>query len=219
MKTLARIPRIPRGSPVRAIPALTLVGLLAFALSTATGAIVLRVTALDGKGDAMLQGFNDGNYFFLDSCTFGVDRELLPEGEHPGTPDINIGVGSLTNVVVTKSLDSSSTTLYQFAMNGNSFGTAFIYFVDVGGGVDAYPVAYLAIKLDRCFVKSWTAAGNNTGPPKEQVAFYFNSIAVQHLFYPQGVPGRVSTASWDRTKAIKWTEAGELIDSSGIVQQ
>jgi hypothetical protein len=74
------------------------------------------------------------DWFIADSFGFGVEREMKESGEKGGTEDINIGVGELQECSISKSMDMASTKLAQFAINGNSLGTAEIYFVEVAGG-------------------------------------------------------------------------------------
>jgi hypothetical protein len=57
-----------------------------------------------------------------DSFSFGVEREMKESGEKGGTGDINIGVGELQECTISKSMDSTSPTLAQYAINGNSTG-------------------------------------------------------------------------------------------------
>jgi Type VI secretion system effector, Hcp len=74
------------------------------------------------------------DWFVADSFGFGVEREMKESGEKGGTEDINIGVGELQECTISKTMDRASTTLAQFAINGNSLGTTEIFFVEVGGG-------------------------------------------------------------------------------------
>src|SRR5919106_916072 len=90
---------------------------------------------IDGVvGDVTIDGYAGKNYFVADSFSFGVEREMKESGEKGGTEDINIGVGELQECTISKSMDRASTTLSQFAINGNSLGTATIDFVEIGGG-------------------------------------------------------------------------------------
>jgi hypothetical protein len=74
------------------------------------------------------------DWFVADSFSFGVEREMKESGEKGGTEDINIGVGELQECTISKSMDIASAKLAQFAINGNSLGTAEIFFVEVAGG-------------------------------------------------------------------------------------
>jgi hypothetical protein len=57
-----------------------------------------------------------------DSFSFGVEREMKESSEQSSTADINIGVGELQECTISKSMDSTSPTLAQYAINGNSPG-------------------------------------------------------------------------------------------------
>ena len=122
-----------------------------------------------------------------DSYSFGVEREMKESGEKGGTADINIGVGELQECTISKSMDSASTQLAQFAINGNSPGQAEIEFVEVAGDrtADTDPetrdLAFAELddeaseyKLDSCSVKSWSISGDADDRPTEEVAFYYN---------------------------------------------
>ena len=81
--------------------------------------------------------FEVGSASSGDSFSFGVEREMKESGEKGGTADMNIGVGELQECTVSKSMDAASAKLAQFAINGNSPGTAEIDFVEVAGGGDS----------------------------------------------------------------------------------
>ncbi len=161
-------------------------------------------------GDVTVPGYE--KCFVADSFSFGVEREMKESGEKGGTEDINIGVGELQECTISKSIDSTSSLLAQFAINGNSLGTAEIFFVEAGGGggTEGKPLCYLQYKLDRCFVKSWSTSCNANERPTEQVAFYYNKIAFQHAATDgrSFKPGRPMT--WDNVKNKPW-------DAHGIV--
>jgi hypothetical protein len=65
------------------------------------------------------------DWFIADSFSFGVEREMKESGEKGGTADINIGVGELQECTISKSMDHSSITLAQHAINGNSLSLMF----------------------------------------------------------------------------------------------
>lgn len=146
--------------------------------------------------------YQDSTWFVADSFSFGVEREMKESGEKGGTTDINIGVGELQECTAGKSMDAASSLLAQFAINGNSPGTAEIDFVEVGGGGDAEatalafdqahaeqadePICYLKYKLDRTFVKSWSISGDADDRPTEEVAFYYNKIASNYAMTRDG---------------------------------
>ena len=153
---------------------------------------------IPGMGDDSIktEGYDSGDWFIADSFSFGVEREMKESGEKGGTTDINIGVGELQECTVSKSMDMASMDLAQFAINGNSPGTAEIDFVEVAGGGDSAPspevqdeaLATLAdVELERAFIKSWSISGDADDRPTEEVAFYYNKIAFQ---YAKTVDGR-----------------------------
>jgi len=136
----------------------------------AYAAIYVKIPGL--QGDVTTKGYE--GYFTADSFSFGVEREMKESGEKGGTQDINIGVGELQECTISKSLDSTSSHLAQFAINGNSIGTAEIDFVEVGGSGEA--TTYLKYKLDRVFVKSWSTSADADDRPTEEVAFVYAGL-------------------------------------------
>ncbi|MDD9954052.1 MAG: type VI secretion system tube protein Hcp [Candidatus Woesearchaeota archaeon] len=165
----------------------------------AYGAAYLKIG--DIKGEAAASGHE--NWITLDSFSFGVEREMKESGEKGGTADINIGIGELQEITVSKPLDASSPLLAQAAASGNSLGTAEIEFVETGGA-DGKPAVYLKYKLDRVFVKSWSISGDADDRPTEEVSFYYNKIAFEY----QGAGDKKSTSTahfgWDNVKNKKW---------------
>lgn len=162
-------------------------------------AILIKIDAFRGQGDSQLEGYADGNWFHVDNFAVGIDRELKESGQKGGTADINIGVGELQECTVSKSMNSVTPLLAQFAINGNSAGTADIDFVQTVGEGGA--VAYLRYKLDRCWIKSWSTSGDADDRPTEEVAFYYNKIAF-------AIAGKSSIFSWDRVRNVPWTDSG-----------
>lgn len=161
--------------------------------------ILVKVDGVPGTTDIKFQGYNDGSWFVASSFSFGIDRELSESGEQGGTEDINIGVGDFSEVVITKAMNRASAPLAQFGANGNSPGNVEIHFVR---GPNQPKIA-LIYKLNRAFVKSWSAkdSGDNNDGPAEVVAFYFNRIAFV-------VAGQPAAFSWDKTNNTAWAGHG-----------
>lgn len=164
-------------------------------------------------GDVTVDGYESGNYFVADSFSFGVEREMKESGEKGGTEDINIGVGELQECTISKSMDRASCTLAQFAINGNSLGTATIDFVEIGGGggPEGKPKCYLRYKLDRVFIKSWSTSGDADDRPTEEVAFYYNKIAFVYSATADGKKfSPVTPMAWNNVTNKKWDNPPDL---------
>jgi type VI secretion system secreted protein Hcp len=176
---------------------------------------------IPGMGDHSIQneGYGEGEWFIADSFAFGVEREMKESGEKGGTTDINIGVGELQECTISKSMDSCSMLLAQYAINGNSPGQAEINFVEIAGGGasgDGKPVCFLKYKLDRCFIKSWSTSGDADDRPTEEVAFYYNKIAAKYVRTDDGKEFKDGgEMAWDNTKQIKWSAPGIKMDAKG----
>lgn len=57
------------------------------------------------------------------SFASGVEREMKESGEKGGTEDINIGVGELQEVTISKSMDKSTPKLLESAVKGKVFAS------------------------------------------------------------------------------------------------
>lgn len=173
-------------------------------------AILMKIEKLPGLGDCKLNGFDKGEWFVLDSFSFGVEREIKESGEKSGTTDINIGVGELQECSVSKSMDSASPYLAQVAISGSSLGTSEIVFVETGGGVSAVtgkPVVYLWYKMARTFVKSWSISGDADDRPTEEVAFLYNKICFKYASTADGKTFKSLSHNfmgWDNVTGMKW---------------
>jgi len=187
-----------------AISALTVAFAMLTASAVADAAIYVRIPHM-GDDTILTAGYNDGTWFEADSFECGIDRDLKKKFKKGGTEDLNIGVGELQECSISKSLNSASAQLAQFAINGNSPGTAEINFVEIGGsGAEEIPVTYLKYKLDRVFIKSWSTSGDADDMPVEEVAFYYNKIAFAYTPTGEETPEPSNIMSWDNVKNIKW---------------
>ena len=203
-----------------ALAALSVVFTMLASSTQADAAIFVKIPGVPGDSSITVEGYDNGEWFVADSFSFGVEREMKESGEKGGTADINIGIGELQECTISKSMDSASMSLAQFAINGNSPGTAEIDFVEVAGGSDAKPVPYLKYKLDRVTVKSWSistetdtsagdagtasTSGDADDRPTEEVAFYYNKIAFAHNPNDGTLKSPEQTASWDVKKKTTW---------------
>jgi type VI protein secretion system component Hcp len=156
--------------------------------------------------DGTLKG-PDGStrWFVADSFSFGVEREMKESGEKGGTEDINIGVGELQECTISKSMDASSASLAQFAINGNSLGECRICLTN-GVATDGSPMCYLQYKLERAFVKSWSTSGDADDRPTEEVAFYYNKIAFAYLTQDAAGNLREESMNWDNERNRPWPD-------------
>lgn len=165
--------------------------------------ILMKIEDVDG--DCLIKGFE--KFVTLDSFSFGVERELADSAKS-GTADINIGVGELQEVSVSKSMDRSSPYLAKKAINGSSMGKVDIKFLEATTQADKKNanVCYLHFVLDTAFVKSWSMSGDADDRPTEDIALWFNRIAFQYAMTPDGKNFQaLSPFAWDHTKSKAWT--------------
>jgi type VI secretion system secreted protein Hcp len=167
-------------------------------------------TAKARKGTDKLNQKASG-WFVADNFSFGVQREMKESSEKGGTLDINIGIGELEDCDISKSVDRASPMLAQFAISGNSLGTAIIDFIEIGGTDTKLgkPLCYLRFLLDRCFVKSWKVNGDADDRPTEEVALYYNKIAFEYLYSHDGrVFNSAGCMEWDNVQNVAWVDHG-----------
>jgi len=178
----------------------------------ADAAIYVKIPGV--KGDVIVAGpAGEEGWFAATSLSFGTDREPIVTG---GTEDINIGVGELQDVTISKSIDSASADLAQFAINGNLFPEIDIC-VTEGMDTSGNPQCYLHYKLERAFVRTWSTSGNANDRPTEEVSFYYNKIAFAYASDNNlgGLLAEDGTMSWDDVLDIPWL-AG-LVDIFNII--
>ena len=193
------------------IGALSVVFTMLATSSYADAAIYVKIPGVPGDVTIEDDRYNDGSWFQIDSFSFGVENDRSKgetAREKGGTADLNIGVGELQEFTVSKSMDSATGQLAQFAINGNSLGTAEIDFVEVAGGTDAGdspPAVYLKYKLDRVFIKSWSTSGDADDIPVEEVAFYYNKIAFAYNPTTDGLRDSRYGMSWDNVQNVPWS--------------
>ena len=186
-----------------------IIGILVFSGLTLADAEAAIFVKIDGvKGDVTTKGYDDGNWFVADSFSFGVEREMKESGEKGGTEDINIGVGELQECTISKSMDTASANLAQFAIKGKSPGTAEIHFVEIASDGSAEP--YLVYKLNKAVVTSWQTSGSGDDRPTEEVAFNFNKIAFATKPSADSEPSKDNVMSWNKNTERPWRA---IIDS------
>lgn len=101
----------------------------------------------------------------LDSCQLGSHRN--PNGNNHGP----IGVTSLSEIVVTKHQDSSSTHLFREAINGQGKKVT-IEFVTEDSS------AYLSIELENALILSYSiSGGSGGGKPYESFSLNFTKVS------------------------------------------
>ena len=170
----------------------------------------------DGLSGTELGPDGERDWFIAESFGFGVEREMKESGEKGGTSEPATSVPSVSEIVVTKSMDMATVQLAQYAIEGNSPGVCLIA-VTNGTDANAKPHCYLAYKLDRAMVTSWSTSGPANERPTEEVAFYYNKLSTAFLVEDGQQGASSQTMSWDNTKQVKWstTVDEELLDLLG----
>jgi type VI secretion system secreted protein Hcp len=178
---------------------------LALTTSVANAAVFIKYENIDGPGDVDTAGWpdNSGEWFVANSFSFGVEREMKESGEKGGTADINIGVGELQEVNISKSVDVSTTKLAQLALTGRSLGKVEMC-ITQDDGTGGPQECYIHVVMERSFVRSWSTSGDADNRPTEEVAIYYNKIAFSYVATPDGV-------SWNNEKNRPWPEGCDFL--------
>ena len=163
-----------------------------------------------GDDSIQTQGYEDGTWFVADSFSFGVEREMKESSEKGGTQDINIGVGELQEWTISKSLDVASTPLLNLPSTATLWGLR----RSTSWKSQAAPMGNRSVTSStnwtRCFIRSWSTAGDADERPREAVAFYYNKIACQYTRTDHGKKQTESTKmTWDKAKNIPWRGLGK----------
>ena len=179
---------------------------LAFA-SASEAEILMEIPGI--KGTSERDGYE--GWIPVLALSGGVDRDLAESGEKGGTEDINIGVGELGTVSISRESDTSTPSLWLSAINGNSIGTVEIHqLAQLGADSKFVPVAKW--KLDRAFVKSLNFETDTFSRGSEELEFFFNKIA----FGIRGIDGDGRSENvikgWDNVRNKAWENHGLAFD-------
>ena len=179
---------------------------VAFMFSGAADAeLLMKIPGIDGS--SRIEGYDDGSWIPLFDLNTGVSRELRESEDKGGTQDINIGIGDLGAVHIGKRSDTSTSALWQAAINGNSIGTVEIHqLAQIDFDAPLVPIAKW--KLERTFVSSFDLSADGSFG-SESFELYYNKIAfgIADVF---SEPGKVSSTfmGWDNVKHVAWTDHG-----------
>jgi len=165
--------------------------------------IVVNIAGV--PGDCQITNYNDKQWFVASDFSFDVVRELKDSGK-AGTADVNIGVGTLNPCTIGKSCDKGTCMLMALSIAGSAVDKAQIHFLNVDPDSSVAAVPYLVIELYTAFVSSWKITGPEDERPTEEVALWYNKIAIQYHSTTNGKDFfREDTQGWDQVKNQRWT--------------
>jgi type VI secretion system secreted protein Hcp len=125
---------------------------------------------IDGiKGQVSTKGYEES--IALESAQFGASRNL---GTFTGTSR-EVGTPNISEIVVTKMLDSASTALFRNSLLGDPFPMVELFFTrDKGGGEQE---AYLKITLEQVLITSYSLSGSSgVDAPMESLSLNFLTV-------------------------------------------
>lgn len=162
---------------------------------------------------ARLSGDPDrnGGWFKAESFSFGVSRDRDMTASKGGTTDINIGVGELGDIVLTKPFSLVSPALARFAVTGASVGSCEV--CQSAGATDKGGMAcQWRYVMDRCFISGVEVAADG-GQARETVTVGYTKIAFGMSETRPDGSVRWRTMSWDLTAATPWQEGERRVSS------
>jgi len=140
------------------------------------------------KGDSKVEGHD--NWITIDTLNFNVHRDITASGK--GT-DRDLSNPHISEVVLTKSSDMSSSDLFSQACGGKSLGKAEIHFIQTGGDKSQ---VFLKYELTDAIVSSYSISSGGERPV-ETIGLNYTQIKTQ---YDQFSGDKVATGTmkgWD----------------------
>ncbi|QLH04317.1 hypothetical protein C5F49_02530 [Nitrosopumilus oxyclinae] len=167
-----------------------------FTVQGAYAAILVEIPSI--PGESKIKDFE--NQIIVDSLNFEIDRTLAESGKD-GTADINIGVGEISEIAMSKNLDLASSGIFKSSVSGNNVGDVKISFLTT---TSDKPHVYLEYILHNSFIKDWQTSANSDDRPDEEFSLIFNKIEATYTpIGLDGKPGTPVTECWDRVKNMK----------------
>lgn len=157
----------------------------AHATSTPKNGDPIYMSYQDIEGDVTASGYE--HQIELSSFQWGVGRGIST-GAAGGR---EVAAPKLSEITITKSLDSSSPKLLQASLNGEG-KTVTINFVKFANGIAS---TYLQIKLTSTLVSSFSMSSGGDSPT-ESLSLNFNRIEVKYPGFAD-TAGAIPTVRWD----------------------
>lgn len=151
-------------------------------------AIYMKFGSVDGS--VTTKGFE--KWIELGSCQLGVSRNVTTAAR--GSMNREASEPSFSEVVVTKTQDTSSVKLMEDAWGGDLNTKVVIKFTTtVKNGVNTF----LTYELEKCGVSSFSFSSHSEGNPMESLSLNFTKITVAHTGMDAKVGGSPVRVSYD----------------------
>ncbi|WP_010585283.1 Hcp family type VI secretion system effector [Schlesneria paludicola] len=137
-------------------------------------------------GDSIVEGFV--GWISLGSVQFGVGRGVSSAGV--GMKDRDTSTPSISEVVVTKMTDITSTLLFAEATYGDALDNCIIALVQTGGK-DAPVQEYWRITLTKPILSGWSLSSGGDRP-SESISINFNKIVMKYTQFTDGGDPKVA---------------------------
>lgn len=170
------------------ITSVVILSLFSFTTYNAYADVYLKISSI--KGDVIAQGFTGDIH--LSSLQFGVGRGISsPTG---GSTDREASVPTLSDLVITKQMDVSSSVFVKDLLGGQSIPTAEIFLTN---NVNGHQFTYTTITLSNVLISGYSTSSSGDNPT-ENISLNYEKISTE--FIPQnsnGSPGQPITSCWD----------------------
>jgi len=145
------------------------------------------------KGDVAVAGYE--GWIAIESFEFGVDH-AMSQGGKAGTASMNLGAPTLSEIVLTKTLDGASANLFRESLTGKPAKMT-IAFLQTAARETA---RYLTWTLDNALITGYSISGDADDCPGEVIEISFARITLQHdrLDPKSGKPTPGTAVGWDR---------------------
>ena len=165
----------------------TIFSLLCFTTYNANADLYLKIGSI--KGDVTAQGFQ--NDIHLSNFQFGVGRSI---SSITGASERETSAPSLSNLVVGKQMDVSSTGFVNGMFAGNSFPTVDLFLTKI---VNGQQFTYNHIVLSNVLISSYSVSSEGDNPT-ENIGLNYEKIATQYVQQnPDGTTVQTITSCWD----------------------
>ena len=170
------------------ITSVVILSLFSFTTYNAYADVYLKISSI--KGDVIAQGFTGDIH--LSSLQFGVGRGI--SSLTGGSTDREASVPTLSDLVITKQMDVSSSVFVKDLLGGQSIPTAEIFLTN---NVNGHQFTYTTITLSNVLISGYSTSSSGDNPT-ENISLNYEKISTE--FIPQnsnGSPGQPITSCWD----------------------
>jgi len=175
-------------------------------LSNADAAIFMKYGDIKGESTTTIPECSDG-CITLDSFQFGLERAFSSSGGSGGRTSSS---PSLSDVLVTKDLDSTSPKFFDEAVSGKAMNVE-MFLVRSGGT----PQVFAKYVLTNARVSEYGVSGDAGDTPSEFLGFTYERLETTFTKFVDGEPSETFSFCWDIVRNESCGSGGGQTDSDG----